>query len=410
MRKKLDLIMNSILLQTIKNGFTSISSLTIVASVFVLLTNFPIQSVNNFMIDNFSLLWLDILPSISASFYSLISVYIVISISYHYSKELCLPALITSVSTLYVYLVFIPFSSINNGEYISTYYLNSNGIFFSMIIGLIVPRIIKIVYKRNLTIKLPKEVPKEVSESFESIIPLLLVLTGATIINILIKSTSYNNIPNLIMKILQEPITYLGGTLIAVVIINFGVSFFWFFGFNGSFLFKSITTPVFTTLSIENINALSAGKDAPNIITATFQSVFINYGGSGSTLALIVAILITCKNIKLKQLAKLSFIPGLFNINEPIVYGIPIILNPILFFPLVICPVINTILAYFSMYFKIVSYTNGIQLPWTTPPFISGFLSSGISGLFLQVCLLVLNVLIYLPFVKKLDNSSKQFF
>lgn len=407
MKKKIDRIMNSALLLIIKNGFTSISSLTIVASVFVLITNFPVQSVNDFMFKHFEVLWGQILPAVASSFYGLISVYIVISISYYSAKELSLPPLITSISSLYVYMVFIPFSNIDGGEFVATNFLNSNGIFLSMISGLIIPRILRTVYKRKLTIKLPKEVPKEVSESFESIIPLLLVLISATVINILIKSTKYGNIPDLITQLLQQPITHLGGTLIAVVLINFGVSFFWFFGFNGSFLFRSITAPVFTTLSIENINAISAGKEAPNIITATFQSVFIHYGGSGSTLALIIAVLITCKSIKLRKLAKISVLPGLFNINEPIVYGIPMILNPVLFIPLILCPVVNTMLAYFSMYFNIVNYTNGILLPWTTPPLISGFLSSGTSGLILQLFLLILNVIIYIPFVMKLDNSNR---
>ena len=142
-----------------------------------------------------------------------------------------------------------------------------------------------------------------------------------------------------------------------------------------------------------------------NIITSTFQSLYTNLGGCGSTLALIIAILLFSKSKDLRATAKLGLIPGLFNINEPIVYGIPIVFNKQLVIPFIICPLVNVLISYFSMYFGLVNLTNGVQIPWTTPIFFSGFLSSGVSGSILQFCLLIINVVIYWPFIILIDKK-----
>ena len=130
-------------------------------------------------------------------------------------------------------------------------------------------------------------------------------------------------------------------------------------------------------MSVENLQAFKDGHEIPNIITGQFQDMFATFGGAGSTLSLIIVMVLFCKSQRIKKLSQLSLIPGVFGINEPIIFGLPIVLNPILLIPFVLVPAINIIIAYFAMDWGLVPLTNGIQLPWTTPPIISGFLVSG---------------------------------
>ena len=133
--------------------------------------------------------------------------------------------------------------------------------------------------------------------------------------------------------------------------------------------------------------------------------MFATFGGGGSTLSLIIVMVIFCKSQRVKKLSQLSLVPSIFGINEPIIFGLPIVLNPILLIPFALVPTINIIISYFAMDWGIVPYTNGIQLPWTTPPIISGFLVSGWQASVLQALLIVLGMAIYYPFIKVLDDQ-----
>ena len=167
----------------------------------------------------------------------------------------------------------------------------------------------------------------------------------------------------------------------------------------------AVFNPVLRALSVENMDAFKAGKEIPNIITGQFQDMFATFGGGGSTLSLIIVMIIFCKSQRIKKLSQLSLVPSIFGINEPIIFGLPIVLNPIILVPFVLVPTINIIISYFCMDLGLVNYTNGIQLPWTTPPIISGFLVSGWQAAILQAILIVLGMFIYYPFIKVMDDQ-----
>lgn len=407
MKDRLESILNNSILIIIKNGFICISGLTIVSSFFTLIANFPIESVNNFFNSYLGDIWSVLIPSISNAFYFFMSIYILISIGYQASKYFQIPKIISTLTTLMAYFTFLPIKRINNTYFLNINNLNSNGIFLSILLGIFTPFILKVIYKMNITIKMPKDVPKDVSKSFESIIPAMMVLLICFICNLFLCLLDINNLPDLIYELIQIPILKLGNNIFSIIIMNIGIALLWFFGFNGTYIFNTVMTPILAALSIENLTALSNGSMPPNIITSTFQAIYTNLGGCGSTLALVLGILLISKNNSIKKIAKVSLIPSIFNINETMVYGLPIIMNPILFFPFIICPLVNVLISYYSMYFGIVNYTNGIQLPWTMPIFISGFLASGLSGLILQLFLLILNIVIYMPFIKRLEDSVK---
>ncbi|WP_066025358.1 PTS sugar transporter subunit IIC [Enterococcus mundtii] len=402
MNKVYSTIENNLLLKILRNSFISLMPITIISSFFILIVNFPIPTFTRFMEKNFNLLWTTALPSIPNAFNNLIGLFILISIAYNYCKIKGKDYILYITSTLFAYFIFLPIESFN--QLIDS--LGSQGIFFSMICALMTCGILTVSFKKKRKINLHSSVPKEVAESFEYLLPLLgttLVLFFVKLVLVIFK---IENPSSMINGLIQVPITNLGSTLPAVIIINLGITLLWFFGFNGSYLFNSVMNPIYFSLNMENLLSITNGEVPPNIITGTFQSLFINYGGSGSTLALTLAILFFSKNSDKKSIAKVSLIPSLFNINEPIIYGLPILLNFRVFIPFILCPAVNTIIAYFSMSIGIVAKTNGIQIPWTTPPIISGFLASGVSGAFLQMALIVLNIMIYAPFIRTKNKGT----
>ncbi len=331
-------------------------------------------------------------------------------------------------------------------------WVGSKGLFLGMIVALVAVTIFAKILKKGWVIKLPAGVPPTVAKSFEALIPAAIVMTVFFLINWVFTLTSYGNLHNFIFKILQVPLLKLGNTLPAMVIAYlflhgfwfFGINGssvvgavfnpilkalsvenldalgntlpamviaylflhgFWFFGINGSSVVGAVFNPILKALSVENLDAFKAGQEIPNIITGQFQDMFATFGGAGSTLSLIIAIFIVCRSQRIKQMGKLSFLPGVFGINEPIIFGLPIMLNPLMLIPFALIPTINIIITYFCMTAGLVPLTNGVQIPWTTPPVISGFLVSGWQGSVLQLILIILGVVLYIPFIKMLDKQ-----
>ena len=252
---------------------------------------------------------------------------------------------------------------------------------------------------------MPDGVPPTVVKSFEALIPSFVVVFLFFVVDWLVSLTSYGNLQEVIFNLLQVPLLSLGNTLGAMVIAYLFLHFFWFFGINGSSVVGAVFNPILRALSVENLDAFKAGLPIPNIITGQFQDMFATFGGAGSTLSLIVVMIFVCKSQRIKKLSQLSLVPGIFGINEPIIFGLPIVLNPIILIPFVLVPTINIIIAYFAMNWGLVPFTNGIQLPWTTPIIFSGFLVSGWQGAVLQAILFVLGMFIYYPFIKVMDNQ-----
>lgn len=252
---------------------------------------------------------------------------------------------------------------------------------------------------------MPDGVPPTVSKSFAALIPSAIVMVVFFLVKIAFEATPYGNVHEFIFNFLQIPLLKLGNTLSATAIAYVFLHLFWFFGINGSSVVGAVYNPILKILSAENLVAFQAGTKLPNIITAQFQDMFATFGGAGSTLSLIIAMLLICKSKRIKSIGKLSILPGIFGINEPLIFGLPIMLNPLLLIPFALVPTVNIIIAYFCMSTGLVPLTNGVQLPWTTPIIFSGFLTTGWQGAVLQLVLLILGIFMYIPFIKILDKQ-----
>ena len=243
---------------------------------------------------------------------------------------------------------------------------------------------------------MPAGVPPAVTDSFAALVPSGIVMAAAFLIRILFSFTEFGYVQDFVVAVLQTPLSGLGDTLGANALYTFMCSFLWFFGINGPAVCNSVY------FIAEQQIAFMAGEPLPYIFTNPFSNFFTNFGGGGSTLGLVILMCTVCKSQRIKQLGRLSIVPGFFGINEPIIFGLPVVLNPII----MLCPLLNLILSYFATVWEIIPRTTGVNLPWTTPIGFSGWLSTGSwTASVWQLFLLALNMALYFPFIKTLDRK-----
>ena len=199
-------------------------------------------------------------------------------------------------------------------------------------------------------------------------------------------------------------------SLPGAMLMCFMVPFLWMFGVHGSTVVGGIMTGILQANSLENQALMDKGVELTvanggHIVTMQFLDQFINVSGAGLTLGVVMYMVAFAKSKQLKTLGRLEAIPAIFNINEPILFGLPIVMNPSLAIPFMGMPVLACVIQYFALYTGLCPMYGAIQVPWTCPPVISGFLIGGWRSMVLQIVILVLSFLVYLPFIRKLDKQ-----
>lgn len=406
---------NKILI-AIRDGFLITTPLLIVGSIFLLIANFPIPGWSEFWTGILGQGWESWFTNVSRATFNIIALLSCIGTGYAYARELKGDSIQGAVVALVSFIILMPtrlsFEGVDGPGTMSALgfgFIGSDGIFLALIISLVSVYIFNWVYKKGWTIKMPDGVPPAVCDSFAALIPSAIVMSVFFLVRIGFEATPFETAHNFIFKVLQTPLQGAGNTLIAQIIYSIACTGFWFFGINGPAVANTVFSPISKILTIENLDAFQAGLPLPNIFTDPFSNFFTGFGGGGSTLSLVIIMVIACKSKRITQLGKLSLVPGFFGINEPIIFGLPIVLNPILIIPFIGVPLVNLVLSTFATQAGIIPYTTGVSLPWTTPIGFSGYLSTGsiVAGIW-QIGLLVLGCLIYYPFIKMLDNKYLQ--
>ncbi|EOQ51285.1 TPA: PTS transporter subunit EIIC [Citrobacter braakii] len=402
-------ISSNIYLTALKNAFIALIPFLIVGSFFVLLTNFPVNGYHEFMS---SLLGEGVLDKlnygINAS-YGLMTLLVIIT----FSKELVEKLNLSQSSAILPVAIFFLMSpghiTTGSGEIVADAYalldFSSESMFLGIIVTVVTIKVVQFLENRAFTIKMPASVPPEIARSFKSLVPIFLVLLFWIIVKVLFENTPFGTPGKFISVMLQQPLLYLGNSLLSQLIAEMMISFFWFFGIHGDSIMTSVMGPIWQTLSAQNLAQTQAALVATNIITQQFRDVYLIAGGTGFTGALLISIFMVAKSTRLKQLSRLAAPAAIFNINEPVIFGLPIVLNPLMLIPFIITPMVLCTVTYVVIAFGWVPPTSGISIPWTTPIFISGFLTTGISGIVLQAVNLVIATAIYTPFVKILDKQ-----
>lgn len=396
---------------SIRDGFLLTTPLLIIGSFFLLIANFPINNWTEFWARFFGENWTAYMAKSTSATFDIMAILAVVGIAYSFSRELNVDKLSGAAVAVVSWFILMPYK-VTDGSVtlngIPLDWVGSKGIFIGIITAFVSVHIYAWVIKKGWIIKMPKGVPPAVTQSFAALVPSAVVLGVFFLANSLIAITPYDNAFNFIFKFLQQPLLVLGNTLGAVLVAMGFQHFFWFFGINGGSIVGSIMQPILTPLSMENLSAFQAGTALPNVINQQFYDLFTTFGGAGSTLSMLIAMIIVCRSQRIKNLSKISIVPALFGINEPVIFGLPVVLNPTILIPFLLTPLINILISYFSMVSGLVPFTSGVSMPWTTPVIISGFLTTGWRGALLQLILVILGVFIYMPFVKMMDKQYKK--
>ena len=273
--------------------------------------------------------------------------------------------------------------------------------FTGMIIGVLSVELFCFFEKQDaLKIKMPEQVPPGVARAFEVLVPATITL----IITACIGSACYNltglYLNDVIKNGIQGPLGAVGATIPGVMIIYLVIMLFWLVGIHGNNMLSAVKEALFTPLALENVEAFNKGETPKNIINMYFLQMCGEFGGSGVTIGLVIAIMIFGKREDNKAIATLSLVPGLFNINETVTFGIPMVLNPILGIPFVVAPLITIIIGYVLTVIGFCPVAC-LTVPWTTPPIVFGFLACGanVMGAVTQAILIVVSTVIYTPFL-----------
>ena len=401
---------NNTILKILRDAFMLAFPLTIFGSITLVIANLPFLD-KLLGAERLAILQ-NMLNPASAVTMSIATVFIVLGIGYYFSKDQKVDALFGAAVALAAFLVLTPLEVITeNEEVVSNVFsidrLGAKSMFVGMFAAFFSAALYCKFVKKNFVIKMPASVPPAVSKSFAALIPAILTLTIFLIVRIIFTFTPWGNIHDFVFQIVQAPLTSLGKGIIPTIIAIFAIQLLWFFGLHEQIIVNSVLDPIWNTLSLENIDAYRAGEMLPNIVTKQFMESFtVSLGGTGMTLVVLIIILTMMKSKQLRGVGKLAAPAGIFNVNEPCIFGLPIVLNPTIAIPWILAPMVSTLVAYLAMATGIVPLTTGVSVPWTVPVFISGILATNsIRGRLLQLVQMAIVGIIWFPFLKTWDKS-----
>ncbi|WP_278568392.1 PTS sugar transporter subunit IIC [Amedibacillus dolichus] len=411
-----DVLTKNRVLIAIRDGFLITTPLLIVGSIFLLIANFPIPGWESAIANVLGPDWTEWFTAVSRASFNCTGLLTALGTGYAMAREFGGDKIQGAAVAAVAFFILMPTSHIATDAEgalvegatvsgLSFDYIGPNGIFMALICAILGVWLFCYAYKKGWTIKMPQGVPPAVMDSFAALVPSAIVMACAFLIRIVFSFTEFGTMQDFIVAILQTPLEGLGDTLGANLLYTFMCSFLWFFGINGPAVANSVYF-IGNVLTAKQLMAFEAGQALPYIFTNPFSNFFTNFGGGGSTLSLVILMVTVCKSKRIKQLGRLSIVPGFFGINEPIIFGLPIVLNPIIIIPFIFVPMINLTLSYWATLADIIPRTTGVSLPWTTPIGFSGWLSTGSwKAAVWQIFLLVLGILIYYPFIKTLDKK-----
>ena len=393
----------------LRDGMTAAVPMIIIGSIFMIIGQFPIKGYLDFMASIFGPNWSNVVQYITNASFHIMGLVAVAGISYSLARSYKdidpFSAMIVAIGA---FILTIPMQvGKDGGLLIPLNQFDSSGLFTALLVGLFVTDLYVWLMHKNLVFKMPDSVPSAVSNSFAALFPGAISLFVVWLIRIGVEATPMKSIPNVITFFLQAPMSKVTNTLGGAIVIELVVCVLWFFGIHGANAISGVIDPILYAALSVNYTAFKANKPLPNIITKTFFDNFVRIGGCGATLGFVILMVFVAKDQEMKALGKLSIGPAIFNINEPVVFGVPIVLNYRIIIPFILAPMANIIATYTAMKMGWVAKTIGIYPPWTTPPILSGILSTGhISGGVMQLFNIIMDTLIYYGFFKSMDNAK----
>ncbi|MFZ4852122.1 PTS sugar transporter subunit IIC [Enterococcus entomosocium] len=405
---------NTKAITALRNGMLYTMPFSIVGSIFLLLANFPVQSIADWVTNSGLGEYFN--QAYGASF-AIMAFFAVMGIAYSYVKAEGYEGLPAGMIGLVIFLLTME-SSVTDAEanvtianVIDKTWTGGQGMISAILVGLFVGWGYTWFLKRDIRIKLPEQVPTNVANSFTALIPAAVLTTIALGIYVFFDKVFQTTVVEWIYTVIQSPMQGVTDSLGGAMILGFLVPFLWFFGVHGSTIVGGIMGPILQANSLANTAILESGKaltleNGGHIVTQQFLDQFMTVTGAGMTIGIVLYMVAFARSAQFKQLGRLSLIPAFFNINEPIIFATPIVMNPIMVLPFILTPMVSGVITYFALYTGIVPLFTAVQVPWTTPPIISGFLVGGIRTAILQFVVLAIGFFIYYPFIRKVDSLN----
>lgn len=281
-------------------------------------------------------------------------------------------------------------------------YTDTKGLFLGMFVAIASIELYCWLGRQDrLKLKMPDTVPTNVTESFSALFPTILTVSIIATTGFVIKAATGMYAYDIIYNIVQRPLEGIVQGLPGILLLMFIAQVFWVIGIHGNQMVKPVREPLLLAAIAVNTEAFEAGKEIPNIITMPFWDMYMSMGGSGVTIGLLIAIFLVSKRDDMREITKLSLAPGLFNINEPVIFGMPIMLNPILAIPFIATPLITGTIGYVATSLGFAAKAV-VMVPWPMPPIVNAYLATAgdIGAVITQIICIIVSILIYLPFVK----------
>lgn len=391
-------------IKAITNGFMVAMPFIMVGSICTLINSIPYDPYTNFLAET----GLKTLFSNANQFtMGIVALIVAFSVAYHYTIEKGQKnGVAAGFVSVCCFLISNPMVALENGSMtINIGLLGSSNMFTGIIVGVVSSLLFTYLVDRGFTIKMPESVPPETMKAFLSLIPAFVVIVVFAVIDFLFGMTSFGSFSNLVTQVIQTPLMGFGGTVWTLLLFYLLSNAVWFTGIHG-IVVMSILEPILLTLDMQNVAAVEAGNLAVSIIGNNFKNVYAGMSGAGITIGLAILMMFFARSKRYKTVGKISLVPGLFCINEPIIFGTPIMFNVIMIIPFICLPLISIFVAYGLTSIGVLPILSGVQLPWSTPCVLLGFLLGGWRVALYQVFLIILSVAIYYPFFKKIDNQA----
>lgn len=385
-------------LASIRDGLISIMSLLIIGSFVVMILNIPITG------------WGDLALIKAIKPYGIfiwngtmgvVSLLACFSIANQLAQRLKLDGTIGGVLAVAALIVISPEVEGAWGLPFHT----AGWLFTAMITALVAVEIQHWFVRHNIIIKMPDSVPPAVGRAFSSLLPGTAVLVIFALVRGGVNAAwgvSVNDLIGLIFAPLKVFGGSLAGALVAVVLLHL----LWAVGVHGGNIVAAIFGPIFLEAATQNADAFAAGQAAPHLVTAPMLDIFVYVGGAGATLGLALLMVFRARSQQLRALGKVGIGPALFNINEPILFGTPLIMNPVLLIPFIAAPVVTTLITYFAMATGLVGRTIAIA-HWASPVIMGALVSTADwKAAILQVINVAVAVVIYYPFFRVYDKMK----
>ncbi len=405
LQKFADTIQSNKTIQSISGGIIALMPALMLGAFASMFQQLPFEAYKTWLVTSGVNSMLQTVVNVTTN---MLGLYATFSIAFNYAKKENVDGLSAGLLALVGFFIITPMNTVGEGWMASTNlpldWLGAKGMFSGMIVAAITAKIYVYFVKKNIVIKLPDSVPEFISRSFASIIPGACIGVLWAISSFVFAKTSFGSLHGAIYTLIGTPLTNIGGTIWAMLLIQVLTGLCWFFGIHGIAV-VSVVMPIWMAADAMNIAAVSAGGVPENIITYNWYSAVGNIGGAGCTLGLVLLFAFRAKSKRYKELGRLALAPSFFNINEPVVFGAPMMLNMTTLIPFVFLPPVLIGVSYLLTIIGILPVGNGIGSPVPLIGFIGFFLGGWRLALW-QIIELVITVVVYLPFFKKLDNDA----